>query len=174
MRIPSLILASAIAVLPAIAGPLDEPLHVVSEDDALRQLAGLRDKLAPYEASDFSWALLRIGRETDEHFSPDLTVGERQQLFVALTDNHTPRQIILEAAAIARARSFGKTEEKKAPEMSPGEQEFFRTLQSISSYAVRKYSNPKTEANQPPLRMPVSGTPAADAPVAPPPGIAGR
>jgi hypothetical protein len=30
------------------------------------------------------------------------------------------------------------------------------------------------EANQPPLRMPVSGTPAADAPVAPPPGIAGR
>jgi len=28
--------------------------------------------------------------------------------------------------------------------------------------------------NQPPLRMPVSGTPAADAPVAPPPGIAGR
>ena len=29
-------------------------------------------------------------------------------------------------------------------------------------------------ANQPPLRMPVSGTPAADAPVAPPPGIAGR
>ena len=30
------------------------------------------------------------------------------------------------------------------------------------------------EPNQPPLRMPVSGTPAADAPVAPPPGIAGR
>jgi hypothetical protein len=29
-------------------------------------------------------------------------------------------------------------------------------------------------ANQPPLRMPVSGTPAADAPVAPPSGIAGR
>jgi hypothetical protein len=28
--------------------------------------------------------------------------------------------------------------------------------------------------NQPPLRMPVSGTPAADAAVAPPPGIAGR
>ncbi len=28
--------------------------------------------------------------------------------------------------------------------------------------------------NQPPLRMPVSGTPAAGAPVAPPPGIAGR
>jgi len=28
--------------------------------------------------------------------------------------------------------------------------------------------------NKPPLRMPVSGTPAADAPVAPPPGIAGR
>ena len=28
--------------------------------------------------------------------------------------------------------------------------------------------------NQPPLRMPVSCTPAADAPVAPPPGIAGR
>ena len=28
--------------------------------------------------------------------------------------------------------------------------------------------------NQPPLRMPVSGTPAANAPVAPPPGIAGR
>jgi hypothetical protein len=28
--------------------------------------------------------------------------------------------------------------------------------------------------NQPPLRMPVSGTPAAAAPVAPPPGIAGR
>jgi hypothetical protein len=28
--------------------------------------------------------------------------------------------------------------------------------------------------NQPPLRMPVGGTPAADAPVAPPPGIAGR
>jgi hypothetical protein len=27
--------------------------------------------------------------------------------------------------------------------------------------------------NQPPLRMPVSGTPAANAPVAPPPGIAG-
>jgi hypothetical protein len=30
------------------------------------------------------------------------------------------------------------------------------------------------EPNQPPLRMPVSGTPAAEAPVAPPPGIAGR
>jgi hypothetical protein len=29
-------------------------------------------------------------------------------------------------------------------------------------------------ANQPPLRMPVSGTPAAEAPVASPPGIAGR
>jgi hypothetical protein len=29
-------------------------------------------------------------------------------------------------------------------------------------------------ANQPPLRMPVGGTPAACAPVAPPPGIAGR
>jgi hypothetical protein len=28
--------------------------------------------------------------------------------------------------------------------------------------------------NKPPLRMPVSGTPAAGAPVAPPPGIAGR
>jgi hypothetical protein len=32
----------------------------------------------------------------------------------------------------------------------------------------------KRTPNQPPLRMPVSGTPAADAPVAPPPGIAGR
>jgi len=32
----------------------------------------------------------------------------------------------------------------------------------------------KKEPNQPPLRMPVSGTPAAGAPVAPPPGIAGR
>jgi hypothetical protein len=32
----------------------------------------------------------------------------------------------------------------------------------------------KKPPNQPPLRMPVSGTPAADAPVAPPPGIAGR
>jgi hypothetical protein len=32
----------------------------------------------------------------------------------------------------------------------------------------------KLPANQPPLRMPVSGTPAANAPVAPPPGIAGR
>jgi hypothetical protein len=30
------------------------------------------------------------------------------------------------------------------------------------------------KANQPPLRMPVSGTPAAGAPVAPPPGTAGR
>jgi hypothetical protein len=32
----------------------------------------------------------------------------------------------------------------------------------------------KSAPNQPPLRMPISGTPAADAPVAPPPGIAGR
>jgi hypothetical protein len=32
----------------------------------------------------------------------------------------------------------------------------------------------KNSPNKPPLRMPVSGTPAADAPVAPPPGIAGR
>jgi hypothetical protein len=39
---------------------------------------------------------------------------------------------------------------------------------------VVSYSRAEKEANQPPLRMPVSGTPAADAPVAPPPGIAGR
>ena len=31
----------------------------------------------------------------------------------------------------------------------------------------------RNSPNQPPLRMPVSGTPAADAPVAPPPGAAG-
>jgi hypothetical protein len=32
----------------------------------------------------------------------------------------------------------------------------------------------RNSPNQPPLRMPVSGTPAAGAPVAPPPGIVGR
>ena len=37
-----------------------------------------------------------------------------------------------------------------------------------------KITNDEKAPNQPPLRMPVSGTPAADAPVAPPPGIAGR
>jgi len=40
--------------------------------------------------------------------------------------------------------------------------------------AFRKRMESEYAPNQPPLRMPVSGTPAADAPVAPPPGIAGR
>jgi hypothetical protein len=39
---------------------------------------------------------------------------------------------------------------------------------------IEDHPEEKGEANQPPLRMPVSVTPAADAPVAPPPGIAGR
>jgi hypothetical protein len=42
------------------------------------------------------------------------------------------------------------------------------------SQEMRPYLDSKDEPDQPPLRMPVSGTPAADAPVAPPPGIAGR
>ena len=46
----------------------------------------------------------------------------------------------------------------------------------VSSIEVRSgsISNKENLPNQPPLRMPVSGTPAADAPVAPPPGTAGR
>ncbi len=48
------------------------------------------------------------------------------------------------------------------------------TDQHIKAKVIDNHEKMKDTPNQPPLRMPVSGTPAADAPVAPPPGIAGR
>jgi uncharacterized protein YggE len=47
---------------------------------------------------------------------------------------------------------------------------FTVTREAHVIFLIRQENQP----NKPPLRMPVSGTPAADAPVAPPPGIAGR
>jgi hypothetical protein len=57
----------------------------------------------------------------------------------------------------------------------PKANEYF-TLKKLErrSDGLRDDYDRKTPPNQPPLRMPVSGTPAADAPVAPPPSIAGR
>jgi hypothetical protein len=45
---------------------------------------------------------------------------------------------------------------------------------SLSQIMWQNIKGSEKLANQPRMRMPVSGTPAADAPVAPPPGIAGR
>jgi hypothetical protein len=47
-------------------------------------------------------------------------------------------------------------------------------IQQRISWSPRDAKVAEMPPNKPPLRMPVSGTPAADAPVAPPPGIAGR
>jgi hypothetical protein len=44
----------------------------------------------------------------------------------------------------------------------------YKTLTTTSSYPKKR------TPNSPPLETPTSGTPAADASVAPPPGIAGR
>jgi len=54
-----------------------------------------------------------------------------------------------------------------------------RTLAEVETEAARlsrasRLEQTENEANQPPLRMPASDTPAAGAPVAPPSGAAGR
>ena len=65
--------------------------------------------------------------------------------------------VYLDFTALGRARlpfsAFGSVSDRL---------QFARTLQE------------KTSPNQPPSRMPVSGTPAVGAPVAPPPGRAGQ
>jgi hypothetical protein len=48
------------------------------------------------------------------------------------------------------------------------------SFEAVSMEDMVNIGSAEEEPNQPPLRMPVSGTPAADAPVAPLPGIAGR
>ena len=127
--------------------------------EALARVAvrvGLEDRT---QTSSVKETLVYYAEPNVEHFRVDLgarVVGD--SIVVDLLGGFGPK-----------TRTFEKAQQVLREEMDrsfPGRYDV-----PVPSIPI---SSMKTLPNQPPLRMPVSGTPAADAPVAPPPGAAGR
>jgi hypothetical protein len=175
----------------ALSTPFDEPLRIEDRTElgVFNATLALEGKLAAKEYSAFTWAIRVIGAACTTRVIPEIPKQEAEQLFVGLVSNRTPRETIRLAGFLRLLATRAVIKEEPGPLATKEEielgirmitaQDRNEGLQYLRIYGglverTQSTGQQETEPNQPPLRMPVSGTPAADAPVAPPPGIAGR
>jgi hypothetical protein len=106
--------AIAFAILPmhtfAKSNPLDVPIHVSTRAELWDRREALCGALSQQEGIDFSFALQRVSVHCNSAVRIGLSGQEGEALFVGLINNHTPRQIILIAAALALAESAPVTD----------------------------------------------------------------
>jgi hypothetical protein len=142
-RFTLLVLFLVSFTLTARCAVIDETLHAKTHDDVLRLISSLRSKLTDQEALDLATAVRCIEREAFDQFAADLPKDRRESFFVSLIEGRSPRQIILMAACIARARSFQGLAGKSPDQLDHAEREFRGQLVSFASYALEAYLAPE-------------------------------
>jgi hypothetical protein len=93
---------------------------------------------------DLAIAVRCIEREAFDQFASDLPERTREQFFVSLVQDRSPRQIILTAACVARARSYQGLAGKSPDQLDHTERAFRGQLMSFAAHALDTYLIVKT------------------------------
>jgi len=158
-----LILAISASIFPmslsANNGLLDNPIHVSNRSEIIQRVEALNGALSPQEYFDLSIAVQRISVSCKTVVGFALSVQESDALFVGLVNDHTPRQIILIAAALALSESAAV---KDRPDSGEGNRratdadrrEYGLRLKSEGLGLVQSYAQVPSDTGRRPAEQP--------------------